>query len=108
MVADTDAPPAKTKKGMKGYPKGIIDHKKSGKLQVRLSYQDENRKTVQRPIPNSLFGTMPEAVVAQAAAQQLLDPYVAFCSTPGHKPLVRVQSLKKTMLVRKTDRPVLL
>lgn len=73
VVADTDAPPAKTKKGIKGYPKGTIDHKKSGKLQVRLSYQDENRKTVQRPIPNSLFGTMPEAVAAQAAAQQLLD-----------------------------------
>ena len=33
---------------------------------------------------------------------------VAFCSTPGHEPLVRVQSLKEATSVRKSDRLVLL
>ena len=39
---------AKKKKGSKGYPKGIIDHKK-GKFQARLSYMVDNH-TKTRPI----------------------------------------------------------
>ena len=70
LDADGDAPPAK-KKGSKGYPKGIIDHK-SGNFQARLSYKDEKGKIVQRPIPG-LFGTIPEAVAAQTEKQLLLD-----------------------------------
>ena len=42
---------AKKKKGSKGYPKGIIDHKK-GKFQARLSYMVDNH-TKTRPIPGT-------------------------------------------------------
>ena len=64
--------PAKRRKGDKGLPKGIIEHR-TGKYQARLSWKDgTTNKTVQRFIPG-LFMEIEDAVVAQAAAQQLFD-----------------------------------
>ena len=62
--------PAK-KKGSKGLPKGIIEHR-SNKLQARLSYKGEDGKTKQKFIPG-LFDDIPAAVAAQAAAYQVLS-----------------------------------
>ena len=63
-----DEGPAK-KKGSKGLPKGIIEHR-SSKLQARLSYKGEDGKTKQKSIPG-LFDDIPAAVAAQAAYQVL-------------------------------------
>ena len=68
MVVDEG--PAK-KKGSKGLPKGIIEHR-SSKLQARLSYKGEDGKTKQKFIPG-LFDDIPAAVAAQAAAYQVLS-----------------------------------
>ena len=71
-------PPAKRKKGSKGYPKGIIDHvksgtkEKSGKFQARLTIPQESGPAKQKPIPG-LFNSIEEAVAVQAAAQLLFD-----------------------------------
>ena len=62
--------PAK-KKGSKGLPKGIIEHR-SSKLQARLSYKGEGGKTKHKFIPG-LFDDIPAAVAAQAAAYQVLS-----------------------------------
>tara|TARA_B110000046_G_scaffold174491_1_gene198287 strand:- start:564 stop:983 length:420 start_codon:yes stop_codon:yes gene_type:complete len=64
--------PAKRRKGDKGMPKGIIEHR-TGKYQARLSWKDgTTNKTVQRFIPG-LFMAIEDAVIAQAAAQELFD-----------------------------------
>ena len=63
-------PPAKKKKGDKGLPKGIAEHR-SGKYQARLTYKDDNDKTTQRFIPG-LFATVEEAVKARAEADEKL------------------------------------
>ena len=63
--------PAK-KKGSKGLPKGIIEHR-SNKLQARLScMKGEDGKIKQKFIPG-LFDNIPAAVAAQAAAYQVLS-----------------------------------
>ena len=61
----------KKKKGSKGLPKGITEHR-SKKLQARLSYKGEDGKTIQRFIPG-LFEDIDAAVAAQAAAYKVLD-----------------------------------
>ena len=67
-----DATPiTKKKKGSKGLPKGITEHR-SKKLQARLSYKGEDGKTIQRFIPG-LFEDIDAAVAAQAAAYKVLD-----------------------------------
>jgi len=68
----SDATPiTKKKKGSKGLPKGITEHR-SKKLQARLSYKGEDGKTIQRFIPG-LFEDIDAAVAAQAAAYKVLD-----------------------------------
>ena len=63
-------PPTK-KKGSKGYPPGIFDHR-SGQFQARLPGVKVAGKAYQRPIPG-LFKKIEEAVVAQAAALLLFE-----------------------------------
>ena len=78
--------PAK-KKGSKGLPKGIIEHR-SSKLQTRLSYKGEGGKTKQKFIPG-LFDDIPAAVAAQAAAYQVLSsagPLAVWPNDGGTKP----------------------
>ena len=78
--------PAK-KKGSKGLPKGIIEHR-SSKLQARLSYKGEGGKTKQKFIPG-LFDDIPAAVAAQAAAYQVLSsagPLAVWPNDSGTKP----------------------
>ena len=78
--------PAK-KKGSKGLPKGIIEHR-SSKLQARLSYKGEGGKTKQKFIPG-LFDDIPAAVAAQAAAYQVLSsagPLAVWPNDGGTKP----------------------
>ena len=84
MVVDEG--PAK-KKGSKGLPKGIIEHR-SSKLQARLSYKGEDGKTKQKFIPG-LFDDIPAAVAAQAAAYQVLSsagPLAVWPNDGGSKP----------------------
>ena len=45
-----EEPPAKKKKGEKGYPPGILDHR-TGKLQARLPGFKVDGKACQKPIP---------------------------------------------------------
>ena len=81
-----DEGPAK-KKGSKGLPKGIIEHR-SSKLQARLSYKGEDGKTKQKSIPG-LFDDIPAAVAAQAAAYQVLSsagPLAVWPNDGGTKP----------------------
>ena len=78
--------PAK-KKGSKGLPKGIIEHR-SSKLQAHLSYKGEGGKTKQKIIPG-LFDDIPAAVAAQAAAYQVLSsagPLAVWSNDGGTKP----------------------
>ena len=65
LPAEPPEPPSK-KKGSKGHPPGIIDHR-SGKLQAHLPGVKVDGKAYQRPIPG-LFKKIDEAVAAQAAA----------------------------------------
>ena len=61
--------PAK-KKGSKGSPPGILEHR-SGKYQVRLPGATVDGKACQRPIPG-LFKETVDALAAQARAAMLL------------------------------------
>ena len=47
-----------------------------------------------------------EAAEASGETESNEGHYVTSCSTPGHKPFVRVQSLYIASLVRKSDRPL--
>ena len=58
--------PAK-KKGSKGLPKGIIEHR-SNKLQARLSYKVEDGKTKQKFIPGLFDFPSPSPSPARALA----------------------------------------
>ena len=64
-------PSAKKKKGSKGLPPGILEHR-SGKLQARLLGVKVEGKAYQRPIPG-LFKDDVEAVAAQAAGMLLFE-----------------------------------
>ena len=43
------APQPKKKKGSKGLPKGIIEHRTKGKLQARLSYKEDGKVVSKHP-----------------------------------------------------------
>ena len=66
-----EEPPAKKKKGEKGYPPGILDHR-TGKLQARLPGFKVDGKACQKPIPG-LHDNVEVAVAEQAKAQQKLE-----------------------------------
>ena len=70
MTEDAGEVPAK-KKGSKGYPPGILEHR-SGKLQARLPGVKVEGKSYQRPIPG-LYKELEDAVAAQTAALQLFE-----------------------------------
>ena len=61
----------KKKKGSKGLPPGILEHR-SGKLQARLLGVKVDGKAYQRPIPELFEGDV-KAVAAQAAAMLLFE-----------------------------------
>ena len=69
MAAEPSA--SKKKKGSKGLPPGILEHR-SGKLQARLLGVKVDGKAYQRPIPG-LFKSEEEAVAAQAASMLLFE-----------------------------------
>ena len=71
MEPTGEAPPPKKKKGEKGNPPGVIDHR-SGKKQARLLGFKVNGKACQKPIPG-LYHDVDAAVAAQANAQQRLE-----------------------------------
>ena len=74
------------KKGSKGLPKGIIEHR-SNKVQARLPTRRDG-KTKQKFIPG-LFDDIPAAVAAQAAAYQVLSsagPLAVWPNDGGTKP----------------------
>ena len=69
MAAEPSA--SKKKKGSKGLPPGILEHR-SGKLQARLLGIKVDGKAYQRPIPG-LFKDDVEAMAAQAASKLLFE-----------------------------------
>ena len=69
MAAEPSA--SKKKKGSKGLPPGILEHR-SGKLQARLLGVKVDGKAYQRPIPG-LYKDEVEAVAAQAASMLLFE-----------------------------------
>ena len=67
---DAGEPPAR-KKGSKGLPPGIIQHR-SGQYQARLLGVKVDGKACQRPIPG-LFKDIPGVMAAQAASMLLFQ-----------------------------------
>ena len=63
------APQPKKKKGSKGLPKGIIEHRTKGKLQARLSYKEDGM-IVRKNIP----GLFDDVLTAVGVALRKLKP----------------------------------
>ena len=66
---EVEEPPAKKKKGDKGYPPGIFGE--PGKLQARLPGFKVDGKVCQKPIPKT-YKDVEAALAAQAEARQKL------------------------------------
>ena len=70
-VADDAGEPPTKKKGSKGRPPGIIEHR-SGRYQDRLLGAKVDGKAYQRPIPG-LYKEIEDALAAQAASMLLFE-----------------------------------
>ena len=88
-------PPAKKKKGSKGYPPGIFDHN-SGDKQARLIGVKVDGKAYQRPIPGR-YKSIEAAVAAQAVAA------ASVVATPKHAAQVEPPRLASNVARMATD-----